>query len=58
MVGRVWGDRKCRVLSDHTLSFVITCLYVENKLKIDEKHISRGSDYEGVFDEIAFIFRK
>jgi hypothetical protein len=55
----IWDDREFRVLSDYTLSFVVTCLYIENKFeKMNEKYISGESDDKGALNVLEFTFRK
>jgi hypothetical protein len=55
----IWGGREFRVHSDYTLSFVTTCLHIENKFeKMNEKYISGESDDKGAFDVLEFIFRE
>ncbi len=44
----IWSDREFRVHSDYTLTFVTTCLHIENKFeKVNEKYISGESDESG-----------
>jgi hypothetical protein len=53
------GDREFRVHSEYTLSFVTTCLHIENKFeKMNKKYISGESDDKGAFDVLEFIFMK
>ncbi len=55
----IWGDRELRVHSDYTLSFVATCLHIENKFeKMNKKYISGEYDHKGAFDVLEFIFRE
>jgi hypothetical protein len=55
----IWGDREFRVHSDYTLSFVTTCLHIENKFeKMNKKYVSGESADKDAFDVLEFIFRK